>query len=62
MARKWIQKAIKHKGSFRAAAKRAGKSTSAYARQVLRKGSHASATTKRRARLAQTLSHLRRRK
>lgn len=62
MARKWIQAAHLKKGAFGRAAKRAGKSTSAYARQVLRKGSRASATTKRRARLAQTFAKMRRRK
>lgn len=61
MAKKWIKSAIKHKGSFSRGAKRAHMSTSAYARKVLKKGSHASATTKRRARLAQTLGKLRRR-
>lgn len=55
----WIEKAIKHKGSFKAAAKRAGKSTSAYEKQVLKKGSKASAKTKKRAVLAKTLSRVR---
>ena len=55
---KWIQGAIKHPGAFTAQAKRAGKSVSSYATQVLKKGSHASTTTKRRARLAQTLRKL----
>ena len=47
----WIAGAITHPGSFSAAAKRAGKSTSAFARE------HAgdSGTLGRRARLAQTL-------
>jgi hypothetical protein len=61
MAKKnWIKGAIKHPGSFSRAAKRAHKSVSAYARSVLRKGSKASSTTKRRARLARTLAKLRR--
>lgn len=59
---KWIQKTIRHPGAFRAQAKRAGKSTAAFARSVLKKGSKASATTKRRARLAQTLARLRSRR
>lgn len=63
MAKKnWIQGAIKNKGSFKRKAKRAGESTSAYARKVLKNGSRASATTKRQARLAKTLSRLRRKK
>lgn len=59
MAKKWIQAAIKHKGAFKKAAKRKGKSVSAYARSVLKKGSKASTTTKRRAALALTLRKLR---
>ena len=60
MAKNWIRAAIKHPGAFRAQAKRAGKSVSAYIREVLAPGSHASATTKRRAQLARTLRRLRR--
>lgn len=60
--KKWIQGAIKRPGAFSAKAKRAGMSTSAYARKVLAKGSKASATTKRQARLAQTLSKMRKKK
>lgn len=62
MARHFIKRAIKHPGAFRRAAKRHGMSTRGYARKVLRKGSRASATTKRRARLAITLQKLRRRR
>jgi len=58
---RWIQKAIKRPGAFSAKARRAGMSTSAYARHVLRKGSRASTRTKRQAVLARTLSRLRRR-
>ena len=59
----WIKKATsKNKGVFRAKAKRAGMSTSAYARKVLKKGSRASTRTKRQARLAQTLGKMQRRK
>jgi hypothetical protein len=61
MAKRWIQGAIKHKGSFSRAAKRAHMSTSAYARKVLKKGSKASTTMKRRANLAKTLSKMHRR-
>lgn len=59
---KWIQGAIKRPGAFRAKAKRAGMSTSAYARKVTRKGSKASTQTKRQARLAQTLGKMRKRR
>lgn len=62
MARKWIKGAIKRPGAFKAKAKRAGMGTGAYARKVLKKGSKASTRTKRQARLAQTLSKLRRKK
>ena len=58
MAKKWIQAAIKHPGAFTAQAKKAGKSVAGYARQVVKKGSKASTTTKRRARLAQTLAKI----
>lgn len=56
--RKWIQKAIKKPGSLREAAKRAGQSTAAFAAE------HAEDQGKlgRRARLAQTLAKLRKRK
>jgi hypothetical protein len=54
----WIAKAVKHPGSFTRSAKRAGEGVQAYARTVLKKGSRASATTKRRARLAQTFRKL----
>ena len=60
--KKWIQGAIKRPGAFRAKAKRAGMSTSAYAREVLRSGSKASARTKKQASLAQTLSKLRKKR
>jgi len=59
MAKKWIQKAIKHPGAFSKQAKAAGMSTAAFARKVLAKGSKASTTLKRRAVLAQTLAKLR---
>lgn len=64
MAKKggWIQKAIKKSGSFTAAAKRAKMPVQAYATHVLKPGSKASSTTKRRARLAQTLAGMRKRK
>jgi len=60
--KKWIQGAIKRPGAFSAKAKRAGVSTTAYARRVLKKGSRASATTKRQARLALTLGKMRKKK
>lgn len=63
MAKKWIQKATsKNKGAFRAKAKRAGMSTSAYARHVLRRNSRASTKTKRQARLAITLGKMRKKR
>lgn len=62
MAKNWIKQAIRKPGSFRKAAKRAGESTAAYARTVLKKGSKASSITKRRARLAQTLARMRARR
>ena len=62
MARKWIQGAIKRPGALSKQAKGAGKSVKEFVFTTLKKGSKASATTKRRARLATTLAKLRRRK
>ena len=59
---KWIQKANKRPGAFKAKAKAAGMSVSEYATAVTRKGSKASARTKRQANLAKTLKKLSRRK
>ena len=59
MAFHWIKAAIKHPGALRAQAKRAGESTAAFASDVLAPGSHASARTQRRARLAKTLAKFR---
>ena len=59
MADKWIQGAIQRPGAFKAKANAAGKSTGAYARQVLKPSSTASTRTKKQAALAQTLSKLR---
>lgn len=60
MAKKnWIAGATKNKGAFSRAAKRAHMSTAAYATKVLKKGSKASSTMKRRANLAKTLSKMR---
>lgn len=59
---KWIQKAVagmKKKGtvgSFSAAAKRAGKSTSAMASSVLKPGSHASSTMRKKAQFAKNVA------
>jgi hypothetical protein len=55
----WISGAIKNPGAFSAKAKAAGKSTGAFASQVLQPGSKASTQTKRQATLAKTLSKLR---
>lgn len=66
--KKWIQKAtarMKRKGtvgSFSRAAKKAGMSTSAYARKVLKKGSKASAAMKKKAAFAKATSKFRRKK
>ena len=55
MAKKWIAKAIGHPGSFTRQAKAAGMTVAGFAEKTLAAGSHASARTKRRARLAKTL-------
>jgi hypothetical protein len=56
----WIQKATsKHKGAFKAKAKKAGMGTGAYAAKVTKKGSTASTQTKKQANLAKTLGKLR---
>jgi hypothetical protein len=62
MAKRWIKGAIKRPGAFTAKAKRAGMSTSAYARKVTKSGSQASTRTKRQANLSKTLGKMRRRK
>jgi hypothetical protein len=53
---------IKRPGAFRKKAQAAGKSTSAYASQVLAPGSGASTRTKRQANLARTFSRMRRKR
>ncbi|MDD5722637.1 MAG: hypothetical protein PHY29_02730 [Syntrophales bacterium] len=55
MPGKWIKKAIKRPGALTKKAKSAGMSVSAYAEKVTKKGSKASARTKRQANLAKTL-------
>lgn len=60
--KKWIQGAIKHKGALTRKAKKAGMSVQAYARKVTKKGSKASAQTKRQANLAKTLSNMHKKK
>ncbi|NPU89993.1 MAG: hypothetical protein HPY87_08975 [Fervidobacterium sp.] len=50
--KRWMQGAVKRPGSFRAAAKRAGMSTAAFARKVMRKNSRYSTRMKRKANLA----------
>ena len=57
----WIQKAIRKPGAFRKQARRAGKSTMEFAREVVRNPSRYDTTTVRRARLAITLGKLRKR-
>lgn len=56
--KKWIQKAIKKEGSFTKQAKRAGETVKEYAKDVLKKGSKATAKTKKRAVLAKTLTKM----
>jgi hypothetical protein len=58
MAEKWIKSAIRHPGSFKAAAKRAGKTTAAFAQEK----KHAGGVVGKRARLALTLSKMRHKK
>lgn len=58
MAKKWISAAIKHPGALTASAKKAGMSPMAFAE----KHKHDSGTTGRRARLALTLRHLRKKR
>ncbi len=60
--KKWIKNATKRPGAFKAKAKRAGMTTNAYARHVLRKGSRATTRTKRQASLALTLGKISRKK
>jgi hypothetical protein len=54
----WIQGAVKKPGVFTAKARRAGMTVQAYANKVLKKGSKASAQTKRQARLAKTFKKM----
>ena len=62
MASKWIQKAHIKKGAFTKKAKKAGMSVPRYASKVLKKGSKASARTKRQAVLAKTFRKMRKRR
>jgi hypothetical protein len=55
---KWIQKAKLKKGAFTKKANAAGMSVQAYANKVLKKGSKATATTKRQASLAKTFKKM----
>ena len=59
--RNWIQQAIRKPGAFRKQARRAGKSTMEFAREVVRNPERYDTTTVRRARLALTLSKFRKR-
>ena len=58
MAKKWIQKAKLKKGAFTKKANAAGMGVQAYANKVLKKGSKATATTKRQASLAKTFKKM----
>ena len=60
--KKWIQSAIKNPGSLTKQAKAAGMSVQEFSEAALKKGSKASATTKRRANLAKTLRKMGRKK
>ncbi len=56
------EQVIRRPGSFSKAAKAAGEGTLEYAASVLKKGSGASTTTKRRANLAKTFAKMRKKK
>ena len=58
----WIKGAIKRPGAFTKKAKKAGMSTGAYAKKVLKKGSKVSTRTKRQAGLAKTLRKISRKR
>ena len=58
MSKTWINKADLDEGAFSAKAKAAGKSVSAYAAQVLKKNSKASAKTRKQAVLAKTFQKM----
>lgn len=60
--KKWIQKAVKHPGAFTAKADKAGMSVKEYAAQVTANPNNYDETTVRQARLAKTLSKLRKHK
>ena len=53
---------VKHPGSFKRAAKKAGRTVAQEARAVLRPGSHASRKMKRKAGLAKAFATMRKRK
>jgi hypothetical protein len=59
---KWIQKAIKRPGAFRAKAKRAGMSTSEFANHVLANKEKYDTRTVRQAALAKTLAKMRKKR
>lgn len=59
MPKKWIQAANLKKGAFSKKAKAADMSVSGYASKVLKKGSKASAKTKKQAVLAKTFAKMR---
>lgn len=60
--KKWIQKAIKRPGAFKAKAKKAGMSTQAFANKVLANKDKYDKRTVRQAALAKTLSKMRKSK
>ncbi len=60
--KKWIQEAIKNPGAFTKKAKSAKMSPMKYAAKVTKEGSKASATTKKQANLAKTLSKISKKK
>jgi len=58
----WIQGAIQTPGAFSKKSKKAGVSTNALAKKILKKGSKATAKIKKQAVLANTLAGLRKKK
>lgn len=60
--KKWIQKAVKHPGAFTAKAEKTGMTVKQYAAQVTANPDRYDDTTVKQARLAKTLSKLRKHK
>lgn len=58
----WIKGAVKHPGALTKKAKKAGLSVPAFAKKVTKKGSKASAVTKKQATLAKTFAKMKKKK